>query len=140
MAKAKSKIAFDTNIWISFSLGKRLSRLKTILLSRKFQVYYCKEVLNEYNEVVSRKKFSKYLTKSRIAETLDLIDSCCEETILVSEIIHPIDKKDSFLLSFCVDANLDLLITGDPHLLQMQQIERTKIITFSKFITEHIKK
>jgi len=34
------RIAFDTNIWISFSIGKRLDMLKEILPDKKIKVLF----------------------------------------------------------------------------------------------------
>lgn len=140
MAKNKNNIAFDTNIWISFSLGKRLSRLKYVVLSRKFNIYYSKELIDEYVNVVRRKKFEKYISKERVNETIDLIDTFCEEIKLVSDVVHDVDVNDSFLLSLCIDADLDLLITGDPHLLKMKKYGKTNIVSFSQFIAAYIKR
>jgi predicted nucleic acid-binding protein len=39
------RIAFDTNIWISFSIGKRLDMLKEILPDKKIKVFICPEII-----------------------------------------------------------------------------------------------
>ncbi len=37
------KIIVDTNIWISFTIGKKLSTLKTLLNSKQVEIYVCEE-------------------------------------------------------------------------------------------------
>lgn len=46
------------------------------------------------------------------------------------------DEKDNFLLNLAVDGNADYLITGDKDLLVLEKIEKTKILTYSEFVTE----
>lgn len=45
-------IGFDANIWISFTLGKRMAVLKEILLNSELQphftVFMCPDITDEY--------------------------------------------------------------------------------------------
>ncbi len=130
----KNNIAFDTNIWIGFSIGKRLSYLQTILLSKDYSIYYCDELVREYCEVARRKNLSKYISGQRIADTIDLMEQFTIPVKIISKMVHPTDLKDSYLLSLCVDAQLDYLITGDKDLLKMKKFHNTEMITFRQFI------
>jgi len=60
------RIAFDTNIWISFSIGKRLEKLKEIFLNKKFEIHICSEIIEEYIRIVHSDKLTKYLSPQRI--------------------------------------------------------------------------
>ncbi|MFN8431438.1 MAG: putative toxin-antitoxin system toxin component, PIN family [Spirosomataceae bacterium] len=42
--------------------------------------------------------------------------------------------KDNFLLSLAVDSMADYLITGDKDLLELVNINKTKILTMSQFL------
>jgi len=35
------RVAFDTNIWISFSIGKRMENLKDIFINKAIQIIIC---------------------------------------------------------------------------------------------------
>ena len=41
------KIILDCNIWISFLLGKQHSLLKKVLTDMRFDVYVCRELMQE---------------------------------------------------------------------------------------------
>ena len=45
------KIIIDTNLWISFTIGKRLSVLEALLKNKRIEIYVCKELINEYKDV-----------------------------------------------------------------------------------------
>lgn len=49
-------VVIDTNIWISFTIGKHLQYLKPILTNSAIKIYICSEILDEYKEVISRPK------------------------------------------------------------------------------------
>lgn len=55
------RIIIDTNLWISFTIGKRLSSLKSLLKNKRIEIYVCKELLSEYEDVVQRPKLEKYI-------------------------------------------------------------------------------
>ena len=48
------KILIDTNIWISFLLGKRLAFLKKIFENNKIIIYISEPLLDEIKEVANR--------------------------------------------------------------------------------------
>ncbi len=41
------KVLFDTNLWISFMIGQRLSSLAEVLNRRDVEVYVSKQLLDE---------------------------------------------------------------------------------------------
>lgn len=69
--KAKNiKVIFDTNVWISFLIGKRLSFLKEYISNGQITIVTTDQLLTEIIEVTSREKlkntfrrrvFSNYL-------------------------------------------------------------------------------
>ena len=132
--KQKLKIAFDTNIWVSFTIGKQLSVLKSVLLSRSFCVFFCDTIKEEYLDVVNRPELAKYIRQERILETLELIKKSTQSIDTQSIVKLSRDTNDDFLLALSKDANLDFLITGDKDLLILERFEKTEIITFSSFI------
>lgn len=53
------KIIVDTNLWISFLIGKRLSLLKKLLTNSDITVYVCDELIQEFKDVSQRGKIRK---------------------------------------------------------------------------------
>ena len=69
--KSKLRVIVDTNCWISFLIGRRLSNLVDLLSNERIQLVLCNELLEEIRDVTSRPKFAKYFPK----KDLDFPDS-----------------------------------------------------------------
>ena len=58
--KAKNiKVIFDTNVWISFLIGKRLSFIKSYIANGQITIITTEQLLVEIIEVTSREKLRK---------------------------------------------------------------------------------
>ena len=130
------KIVLDTNIWISFLLGKRLSVLADIFSRKDIIVYVSEELIGELINVVSRTKFSDKISRQSFDNLLELINVKCmivnskleEENVLR-------DKNDLFILGMAKNIPADYIVTGDKDILVLKTYKNTKIITFSEFHT-----
>jgi hypothetical protein len=128
------RVAFDTTIWISFSIGKRMENLKDIFINKAIQIIICQEIINEYVRIANSKKLSKYLTKQRISNTLELIETFAENKNVSTKVKLSRDPDDDYLLAFSKENKLDYLITGDKDLLVIKKHFNTHIVTFSYFL------
>lgn len=130
-------VAFDANIWISFTIGKHLAVLSHILLDEAIQqsvlVHGCPEILAEYQTVVKRPKLKKYIKPERVQETLELIARVTEDHRLTISVEGSRDAKDNYLLALAEVVPLDYLVTGDRDLLVLGQWQQTQIISFAAF-------
>ena len=63
MAKKKRlKIVLDTNWYVSASINRHSRRrLYDLLINEKLTIFYSGELLAEYESVISRKKFEKFI-------------------------------------------------------------------------------
>jgi uncharacterized protein len=127
------RIIFDTNIWISFAIGKRLEYLAQILLNSPIKVYVSTELIGEFLEVVQRPKLKKFISNQRMIDTVNIMRLDATLTVIKSRVKHSRDAKDDYLLALAKDVRADYLITGDKDLLVIEQYLRTKIITFNEF-------
>lgn len=128
------KVIIDTNLWISFSLSKKLGNLDKIIKDKGILLLYSNDLLIEIKEIFSRTKFAKTLPKETLEEILSLLKDSGREIIVTSEVDICRDKKDNFLLSLCKDGYANFLITGDKDLLEIKKIDSTKILTYSEFL------
>ena len=130
--KKRSRVVIDTNIWISFLIGKSFSDFDDILIKNEFIVLYSKELMEEVFEVIDRPKLIKYFKRGskRIIKTI--FEDLGEEIRVRSEVDECRDKKDNFLLSLCRDGKSDLMITSDIYLLVLKRFDTTNIITYNK--------
>lgn len=127
------KIIVDTNIWISFLIGKSLKGLQQYIDSQTVLVVTCNEQIHELTDVFRKPKINKYFTADQIAEFFELLEESSENVVLKTKIDICRDLKDNYLLSLAIDSNADFLITGDNDLLVLNTIVNTSIIKFNDF-------
>jgi putative PIN family toxin of toxin-antitoxin system len=135
MKKASSsfKIIVDTNIWISFLIGKSLNKLQYYINSNTIGIVTCNEQIQELIEVFKKPKIQKFFTKEQVAEFFDLLDESSEIIVIKTKVDLCRDAKDNYLISLAIDAMADFLITGDNDLLVLNKVGNTKIINFRDF-------
>ena len=133
--KSKSVI-FDTNLWISFLISKDFSFLDYYVVKGKVKLIFSEELFSEFISIAERPKFKKYFSNSDINQLIRIIDKYGILIKVTSEINLCRDIKDNFLLNLAVDSNADFLVTGDIDLLEIKNIQKTKILTIRKLIDE----
>ena len=127
------KIIIDTNIWISFLIGKSLKGLQNHLDSQSIKVITCNEQYLELSDVLKRPKIKKYFTKEQIVEFFELLGESSEKVKIVTKTNLCRDPKDNYLVSLAIDSKADYLITGDKDLLDLVKIGVTVVLKYSNF-------
>jgi putative PIN family toxin of toxin-antitoxin system len=132
--KPPIKVIIDTNLWISFLIGKQLASLKYLLIEKTLVPIFSPQLLNEINLVTKRPKLQKHFPQSQVQELLEFLNiiGLCIETKSKINICR--DAKDNYLLALAKDSQADFLITGDQDLLILQQFGITKIVTYQQFL------
>jgi putative PIN family toxin of toxin-antitoxin system len=127
------RVVIDTNVMVSFLIGKRLRKLKDKLSDLSIKLILTDQLINELKLVTSRPKFRKYFNNQDVKEFVDLI-SIIGSTYQIQNIPAVCrDAKDNFLLSLCLIGNAAYLVTGDKDLLDMVEYKGTKIIMATEF-------
>ena len=132
-ANKSFKVIVDSNIWISFLIGKSLKSLQEYIDSQTVLIVTCNEQIRELTEVFKKPKIKKYFTQEQVREFLELLNESSVNVVIKTKTELCRDLKDNYLLSLAIDSNADFLITGDNDLLILTSIENTKIIKFSDF-------
>ena len=132
-ANKSFKVIVDTNIWISFLIGKNLKGLQEYIDSQTIIIITCNEQIQELTEVFKKPKIKKYFSPEQIGEFFDLLGESSVNVIIKTKTELCRDLKDNYLLSLAIDSNADFLITGDNDLLILTSVENTKIIKFIDF-------
>ena len=137
------KAVIDTNIWISFLIGKLLAGLDDYIFEGLLEVVISDEQLEEITSVLRRPKFRKHFSTDDIEEFLSLLYKSAQ----IVEVHHTIrdcrDEKDNFILETAIRGKADYIVTGDKDLLVLNPYRGKKIIDFREFegiIREAIKK
>ncbi len=127
------KAVIDTNIWVSFLIGKLLAGLDDYILDGLLEVVMSDEQLEEITTVLRRPKFFKHFSSEDIEEFVSLI----YKTSVIVDIHHAIkdcrDEKDNFILETAIRGRVDYIVTGDKDLLVLNPYRGKKIIEFREF-------
>ncbi|MCK9414438.1 MAG: putative toxin-antitoxin system toxin component, PIN family [Prolixibacteraceae bacterium] len=132
-ASKSFKVIVDSNIWISFLIGKTLKGLQNYIDNKTVVIITCKEQIQELNLVFEKPKIKKYFTSEQITEFFELLDESSVNVDLKTKTDICRDLKDNFLISLAIDSNADFLITGDNDLLVLHKVENTSVIKFNDF-------
>lgn len=127
--RKKHKLIVDTNLWISFLIGKKCSALKDILIHQHIELVISDQIIEEIKEVTQRPKLQKYFPAEKVDEFLKILNILA--TVHKIKKIERVcrDAKDDFLLALCKESDASFLVTGDKDLLVLQQYGTTQIIT-----------
>ena len=129
----KVKVIFDTNIWISFLIGRRLSFVKQFLADAKIELVLTDQLLIEIELVTQRPKLKKYFDKDSVKDLLVFLKTIGR--IYPVEPKHQLtrDLKDSFLLDLIEASKAHFLVTGDSDLLEQKTFQTANIISPKEF-------
>lgn len=125
--KPTIKVIIDTNLWISFLIGKELANLRQLIVDRTIQVVLCEQIIEEINLVTQRPKLQKYFSATKVQELLELLRIIGLWIEVTSEVCICRDAKDS---------QANFLITGDRDLLTLVNFEGTKILNYKDFLDQ----
>lgn len=129
------KVIIDTNLWISFLIGKRLERLRDLIVDSTIQPIFSKQSIDEIVLVTRRPKLQKYFSTQKVDELIVFLKNIGLFIDTQSVVTVCRDPKDNYLLALAKDAKADFLITGDQDLLVLKSFEGTEIITYRDFLT-----
>jgi putative PIN family toxin of toxin-antitoxin system len=128
------RIILDSNIWISFAIGKRLYELEYVFHRDDIYIYTCDQLFLEVGTTLRKPKLQKYVSPEQCNALLEYMKTCSMVTI-DTQTTSCRDPKDSFLLNLAQTVQANFLITGDNDLLVLKQHFSTVIISFSNFIS-----
>jgi putative PIN family toxin of toxin-antitoxin system len=131
-----SKVIFDTNVWISFLIGKRLQFIQDLISDQQLLPIFSDQLLLELKLVTQRPKLKKYFPQEKVDALIQLL-------LTIGQKLEPNvsnsasrDPKDNFLLDLAETAAADFLITGDHDLLILNPFKGTRIVTPAEFELE----
>lgn len=132
--KKRLKIILDTNWYVSASINRHSRRrLYDLLINENLTIFYSRELLAEYESVISRKKFEKFIRPEQVSRFISLVLTRLKAVEIKTLVRLSRDAKDNFLLSMAIDCGADYLVTGDPDLLVIKVFGKTKIIDMTEF-------
>ena len=131
--KPKLRVIVDTNCWISFLIGRRLSRLVDLLSDERIQLIICEDLLGEIREVTARPKFIKYFPTEEVESLIEFMQIIGERFEPTQKIKLCRDEADDYLLALAIEARAHYLVTGDQDLLVLQEVGTCRIVDAATF-------
>ncbi len=130
---AEIRIIVDTNLWISFLIGRKLACLLDVLSMPNVSLVVCRELMEEVQAVASRPKFSKYFTEDKLSLLWNFMKEESLNFQLETVPSRCRDPKDDYLLELAVMSEADFLLTGDRDLLDLKKVASCEIVTVLEF-------
>jgi putative PIN family toxin of toxin-antitoxin system len=131
--RASIKVIIDTNIWISFLIGKRLQNIKDLILAQQIAIVLSEQLLLELKMVTQRPKLKKYFQEQKVDKLIEFLRAIGQiHEPSVSNLLSR-DPKDNFLLDLAETSKADFLVTGDKDLLDLNPFKKTQIVTPADF-------
>ena len=134
--KTERRVIVDTNCWISFLIGRRLSRLVDLLCSERVKLVVCDELLEELREVTARPKFAKYFPKKEVDSLIEFMRLAGDTFVPTKQVRKCRDAADDYLLALAIEARAHYLVTGDQDLLVLKKISNCRIVDVATFEKE----
>lgn len=132
------RVVVDTNIWVSY-LIQPASPFVTVLdtITRRHTLLYSHDSLYELAEVLTRPKFSRYITPANVRAFLTEFTQTGEEVIIHTTVTVCRDPKDNMILALAVNGAAVCIISGDKDLLVLHPFEGIAILTPAEFHARH---
>jgi putative PIN family toxin of toxin-antitoxin system len=127
------KVIIDTNVLISAAWRDKSPEAVVIWIASQtdWEWIVSHEILNEYKEVLRRKKFG---LPEEIVERWDTILTTLTSLVDVDTSVEfPRDIKDTKFLACALSTNANYLITGDKDFEEAYKVGVTTVISVSEF-------
>ena len=126
---------FDTNLWISFMIGRRLSSLREVLNRHDVDVYVSDPLLEEIRTVIERPKFEKLISQETRYYFFEMVYDVCLFTEITEHAVSSIrDIKDLYLLSMAESVPVDYIVSGDKDLTDLNQHKGIPVIKYAQLL------
>ena len=127
------KVIFDTNVWVSFLIGKRLGIIKEYISNEYIKIITTNQLIKELKIVTTRPKLKKYFPTESVNELIELLETISDNIEITPKNFINRDPKDNFLLDLIEFSKADYLVTGDKDLLIHNPFKSAEIISPAKF-------
>jgi len=127
------KTIIDTGITVSAAFRDRDPEAVILFIVEQedFEWMVSPAILEEYNEVLARKKFN--LPPEILQKWREMFEQFTTNIEVDIKVDFPRDQKDAKFLECALAAEADYLITGDKDFAEAQKLIQTTIISASQF-------
>lgn len=129
----KEILILDTNIWISYAIKGKYGKLISFIRENRLTVITCLTLIQEFHDVLLRKKFRKYIPYRDVSEYITIHMKVCSIIDEMGSTASLSDPKDNFLLNLFDSGRATCLVTGDKELIKEATRLNYKTITLQEF-------
>jgi putative PIN family toxin of toxin-antitoxin system len=133
------RVLLDTNVLVSTAIkpeGKPAQIFQRA--ATRFELVCSEYILEELADVMARphiqKKYKALVAPERREQFIALVRFLAVMVEVQTTLDLVSDEADNQVLAGAVDGRTDFLVTGDPHLLALQQYEGCKIVSPDQFL------
>jgi len=129
-------VVFDLNVLVSSLIVKgKPQDLWRKAKNNEFTLEISSEMFSEFVNVVSRKKFEKYVTDVDVKLFLADLSRIGEFVQVKSRFkVISADPDDDIILRVAYDGKADYIVSGDRHLLALKEFKGIRILTVDEML------
>lgn len=129
------RVVIDTNAWISrLLLADSVAARAVDKAMARFEVVVSEASVDELADVLSRKKFDRYVSLQDREEFLRRLLQVTTMVPVLSEITDCRDPKDNRFLALALDSQSDCIVSGDDDLLALNPWRGIEIVSPGAFL------
>ena len=129
------RVVIDTNAWISrLLLADSVAARAVDKAMARFEVVVSEASIEELADVLSRKKFDRYVSLQDREEFLRRLLQVTTMVPVLSEITDCRDPKDNRFLALALDSQSDCIVSGDDDLLVLNPWRGIEIVSPGAFL------
>lgn len=131
------RVVLDTSVIVSGLLLVDSVPRQAIDIARRRGTLLCSlETLNELDDVLRRPKFDRYLSEELRLEFLAALVRESEDVVVEERISASRDPRDDKFLELAIGGRATHLVSGDPHLLELNPFRGVQIVSPATFLLE----
>ncbi|MDP2303737.1 MAG: putative toxin-antitoxin system toxin component, PIN family [Ignavibacteria bacterium] len=124
--KDRLKVVLDTNVLlVSISSKSKYHWIFDFLIHDKFDLFITNEILNEYDEVISR--YYDNSVSRNIINTLLILPNVFKTDVYFNWNLIPNDFDDNKFVDCVISSNSHLLVTNDKHFQVLNSVDFPKV-------------
>lgn len=130
------RVVVDPNVFISAQISSRgyPARITRAAAEKAYELIVSDQLLSELYGVLMRPRFRRYLTEDEVEDLVaDLREvGTMAEEVEISRVV-PKDPKDDYLVALAYASEADHLVSGDPHLAEVEGEAAISVLTPRRF-------
>jgi len=127
------RVVLDTNIFISSVLGGALKVILDSWKAGKYTLVVSDAIVHEYLDVINRPRFK--IAWQEVVSVTDYLLQLAEFVTPAEQVLVIVaDPTDNKFLEAALAGQVDFIVSGDKHLLDLKEFHSIPIITGREFL------